>query len=105
MAKPASSNGYNSCRSAKKVREIRIRQIISMTAPRGSAGELQISAPDPENDCPKLIDLLSKTFAVNAGYWQGERICRDGYLLNSNYDWMASRVGKLDSEIVTYFGV
>jgi hypothetical protein len=38
-----------------------------MTALRGSAGELQISAPDPKNDGPKLIDLLSKTFAVNAG--------------------------------------
>jgi hypothetical protein len=105
MAKPASSIGYKSCRSAKKVRQTGIRQIISMTAPRGSAGELEISAPDPENDCPKLIDLLCKTFPVRAGYWQGERICRDGYLLNSNYDWIASRVGKLGSEIVTHFGV
>jgi hypothetical protein len=95
MAKPASSIGYNSCRSAKKVRQTGIRQTISMTAPRGSAGELQIFAPDPENDGPKLIDLLCKTFPVSAGYWQGERICRDGYLLNSNYDWIASRVGKL----------
>jgi hypothetical protein len=76
-----------------------------MTAPRGSARELQISAPDPENDGPKLIDLLCKTFPVSAGYWQGERICQDGYLLNSNYDWVASRVGKLGSEIVTHFGV
>jgi len=50
-----------------------------MTAPRGSAGELQIFAPDPENDGPKLIDLLCKTFPVSARYWQGERICRDGY--------------------------
>ena len=76
-----------------------------MTAPRGSAGELEIFAPDPENDCPKLIDLLCKTFPVRAGYWQGERICQNGYLLNSNYDWIASRVGKLGSEIVTHFGV
>jgi predicted acetyltransferase len=98
-------NWLQFCRSSEKMRQTGIRQTISMTAPRGSAGELQISAPDPENDGPKLIDLLSKTFAVNAGYWQGERICRDGYLLNSNYDWMASRVGKLDSEIVTHFGV
>jgi hypothetical protein len=73
MAKPASSIGYNSCRSAKKVRQTGIRQTISMTAPRGSAGELQIFAPDPENDGPKLIDLLCKTFPVSAGYWQGER--------------------------------
>jgi hypothetical protein len=80
MAKPASSIGYKSCRSAKKVRQTRIRQIISMTAARGSAGELEISAPDPENDCPKLADLLCKTFPVSPGYWQGERICRDGYL-------------------------
>jgi predicted acetyltransferase len=105
MAKPASSIGYNSCRSSEKMRQTAIQQTISMTAPRGSAAKLQISAPDPENDGPKLIDLLSKTFAVTAGYWQGERICRDGYLLNSNYDWIASRVGKLDGEIVTHFGV
>ena len=45
-----------------------------MTAPRGSAEDLQISAPDPGTDGPKLIDLLCKTFAVSAGYWQGERI-------------------------------
>src|SRR5579863_3034995 len=105
MAKPASSIGYNSCRSAKKVRQTGIRQIISMTAPRGSAEDLQISAPDPGTDGPKLIDLLCKTFAVSAGYWQGERICRDGLLLNSNYDWNASRVGKLGSEIVSHFGI
>lgn len=76
-----------------------------MTAPRGSAEDLQISAPDPGTDGPKLIDLLCKTFAVSAGYWQGERICRDGLLLNSNYDWNASRVGKLGSEIVSHFGI
>lgn len=76
-----------------------------MTDLRGSTGELQISAPDPENDGPKLIDLLCKTFPVSAGYWQEERICQDGYLLNSNYDWVASRVGKLGSELVTHFGV
>jgi hypothetical protein len=76
-----------------------------MTDPRAPAGDLQISAPDPENDGPKLIDLLCKTFAVSAGYWQGERICRDGYLLKSNYDWNASRIGKLGSEVITHFGI
>jgi hypothetical protein len=105
MSKPASSIGYNSCRSAKKVRQTGIRQAISMTAPRASAGELQISAPDPENDVQKLIDLVCKTFPVGAGYWQSERICRDGYLLKSNYDWNASRIGKLSNEVVTHFGI
>jgi hypothetical protein len=105
MAKPASSIGYNSCRSAKKMRQTGIRQTVSMTVARAPACELQISAPDPENDGPKLIDLLSKTFPVSAGYWQAERVCRDGYLLKSNYDWNASRVGKLGGQIITHFGV
>jgi predicted N-acetyltransferase YhbS len=74
-------------------------------APLSSVAELQITAPDRESDVPGLIDLLCKTFAVNSGYWKGEQICRNGYLLNSNYDWDASRIGKIDGEIVTHFGV
>ncbi len=78
---------------------------MSTTAPPSSVAEFKITAPDRENDVPGLIDLLSKTFAVSAGYWQGERICRNGYLLNSNYDWKTSRIGKLGGEIITHFGI
>jgi predicted acetyltransferase len=78
---------------------------MSTTAPPSSVAEFKITAPDQENDVPGLIDLLSKTFAVSAGYWQGERICRNGYLLNSNYDWETSRIGKLGGEIITHFGI
>ena len=74
-------------------------------APLSSDSDLQITAPDRKNDVPGLIDLICKTFAVNAGYWKGEQICRNGYLLNSNYDWNASRVGKIGGEIVTHFGI
>jgi predicted N-acetyltransferase YhbS/uncharacterized protein YbaA (DUF1428 family) len=78
---------------------------MTTIAPKGPEGELQISAPDPDNDAPQLIDLICKTFAAGSGYWKGERICRHGYLLNSNYDWHASRVGKLGGEIITHFGI
>ena len=76
---------------------------MTTIAPKGPEGELRISAPDPDHDAPQLIDLICKTFAVGSGYWKGERICRRGYLLKSNYDWHASRVGKLGGEIITHF--
>ena len=78
---------------------------MTTIAPKGPEGELQISAPDSEKDADQLIDLICKTFAAGSGYWKGERICRHGYLLNSNYDWQASRVGKLSGEIITHFGI
>ena len=78
---------------------------MTTIAPKGPEGELLISAPDPDNDAPQLIDLLCKTFAVGSGYWKGEKVCRNGYLLKSNYDWHASRVGKLDGEIISHFGI
>ena len=70
-----------------------------------SADELKISAPDCQSDASELIDLLSKTYSFGLGYWDGERASRNGYLLKSNYDWKASRIGKLGSEIVTHFGI
>jgi predicted N-acetyltransferase YhbS len=73
--------------------------------PSSAADELKISAPDCENDASELIDLLSKTYSFGLGYWNGERASRNGYLLKSNYDWKASRIGKLGSEIVTHFGI
>jgi hypothetical protein len=78
---------------------------MSTTAPSASVAGFKITAPDRKNDVPGLIDLICKTFPVSAGYWQGERICRNGYLLNSNYDWNASRIGKLGGEIITHFGI
>lgn len=78
---------------------------MSNIAPPSSASELQISAPHLENDPPELIDLLSKTYSAGPGYWNGERGCRQGYLLNSNYDWTASRIGRLEGKIVTHFGI
>jgi predicted N-acetyltransferase YhbS len=76
-----------------------------MIAPLSSMAELQITAPARENDVSGLIDLISKTFSVSSGYWKGEQICRNGYLLNSNYDWNTSRIGKMGGEIVTHFGI
>ncbi len=73
--------------------------------PSSAADELKISAPDCQSDASELIDLLSKTYSFGLGYWNGERASRNGYLLKSNYDWKASRIGKLGSEIVTHFGI
>jgi predicted N-acetyltransferase YhbS len=78
---------------------------MSTLAPRVSAAELQVSAPNRENDVLKLTDLLCKTFSAGLGYWPAESAANNGYLLNSNYDWNASRIGKLGSEIVTHFGI
>jgi hypothetical protein len=73
--------------------------------PSSAADELKISAPDCQSDASELIDLLSKTYSFGLGYWNGERASRNGYLLKSNYDWKASRIGKLGSAIVTHFGI
>ena len=70
-----------------------------------AADELKISAPNCQRDASELIDLLSKTYSFGLGYWNGERASRNGYLLKSNYDWKASRIGKLGGEIVTHFGI
>jgi hypothetical protein len=78
---------------------------MSNIAPPSSARDLQVSAPDPAKDADQLIDLLCKTFSASEGYWKGERICRNGYLLNSNYDWDISRVGRIGGQLVTHFGV
>jgi hypothetical protein len=69
--------------------------------PSSAADELKISAPDCQSDASELIDLLSKTYSFGLGYWNGERASRNGYLLKSNYDWKASRIGKLGSAIET----
>jgi hypothetical protein len=76
-----------------------------MTAGKTPPGELHITAPNETQDLSNLIDLLCKTYSAGPGYWTGERKCRDGYILRSNYDWNASRVGKLGDLMVTHFGV
>lgn len=70
-----------------------------------SAAELRVSAPNRENDVAQLTDLLCKTYSAGLGYWPAEKRSNNGYLLNSNYDWNASRIGKVGSEIVTHFGI
>jgi hypothetical protein len=78
---------------------------MCLIEPSSAADELKISAPDCQSDASELIDLLSKTYSIGLGYWNGERASRNGYLLKSNYDWKASRIGKLGSAIVTHFGI
>ena len=70
-----------------------------------SAAELRVCAPNRENDVAQLTDLLCKTYSAGLGYWPAEKRSNNGYLLNSNYDWNASRIGKVGSEIVTHFGI
>jgi hypothetical protein len=51
---------YTGDREVLAVRVIQpsLRQTMATVAPKGPEGELQISAPDPENDARKLIDLI-----------------------------------------------
>jgi hypothetical protein len=70
-----------------------------------SAAELRVCAPNRATDVAQLTDLLCKTYSAGLGYWPAEKRSNNGYLLNSNYDWNASRIGKVGSEIVTHFGI
>ena len=76
-----------------------------MIAQQSPSDELQISAPDKKTEVPELVDLLCKTYSAGSGYWNAEKGCRNGYLLKSNYDWNASRIGKRDGLIITHFGI
>ena len=59
-------------------------------------------APDPRLHGEELIDLIAKTFG---GYFRMRDRCRNGYVLDSHYDWQASRIVLIDEGIVTHYGV
>ena len=49
-----------------------------------------------------LADVFARTFSE---YWNLESYARDGYIAESPYDWEASRIGLIDGEVATHFGV
>jgi len=66
------------------------------------ARSLQIISPDPHIHKTAMYDLIGKSFS---NYWSSLNKCRSGYIDDSHYDWNASRVGLLDGELVSHFGV
>lgn len=66
--------------------------------------ELEIVAPDRNRHAEEIIDLCAKVFS-SQGYYDMAACCRESYLLNSHYDWQASRIGMMDGRIVTHWGV
>ncbi len=74
-----------------------------MAAPRRHEA-LTLVAPDPARHGEAVCDLVSKTFSGD-GYFEVRRHCRNGYILNSHYDWKASRIGLIGERLVTHFGV
>jgi predicted acetyltransferase len=65
--------------------------------------ELILSPSDPRRKT-ELYDLLGKTFS-HSGYFSMRNHCRDTYIGNNHYDWEASRIGLIDDQIVTHYGV
>lgn len=66
------------------------------------ARSLRIVHPDPDKHKSALFDLMGKSFG---DYWGSLEYCRNGYIEDSHYNWRTSRIGLLDEEIVTHFGV
>lgn len=63
---------------------------------------LTLVEPDPKTDTDRVIDLISKVFG---GYFRVRDWCRRNYVLNCHYDWNASRIGLIDDQVVTHYGV
>jgi predicted N-acetyltransferase YhbS len=64
---------------------------------------LHITAPDRRH-ADGLFDLIGKAFP-GEGYWRFSQYARESYIGRSHYDWAASRVGMLDGQVVTHYGV
>lgn len=67
-----------------------------------SADEFRAVAPDPQKDREQMLDLVAKSFG---DYFAFLDRCRSGYIIGSHYDWNVSRVGILDGQMVTHWGV
>jgi len=68
---------------------------------------LQIIAPNRRQHREALVDFWSKIFGFGSDgrYFTGQAFCRAGYLDGSHYDWDTSRIGLVDGQIVTHYGV
>jgi len=63
---------------------------------------MDLRSPNPDEHAQTLADIFAKTFS---DYWERYAYVNDGYIAESPYDWDASRIGVVDGEIATHFGV
>ena len=63
---------------------------------------MDLIAPTSAEHFDPLVDLFARTFSP---YWTQVGYAREGYIGHSPYDWEASRIGVVDGEIATHFGV
>lgn len=63
---------------------------------------MDLRSPDPSRHLDALADIFARTFS---DYWRRTEYVTDGYIAESPYDWEASRIGVVDGEIATHFGV
>ncbi len=52
----------------------------------------------------EMYDFIAKVFS-HRGYFNFRDYCRDRYIGHSRYDWQASRLGLIDDQMVTHWGV
>lgn len=72
-------------------------------SPSAPVAGWEVRAPDPVADRHAVFDLYAKVFGKP--YFGHYRVARDKYFYDGAYDWAASRIGTVDGEIVTHFGV
>lgn len=63
---------------------------------------MDLRAPTQSEHLPVLADLFARTFST---YWERQAYVTDGYIAESPYDWAASRIGVVNGEVATHFGV
>lgn len=63
---------------------------------------MDLRSPRPDSHLEPLVDLFAATFS---DYWQRHAYAGGGYMTDSPYDWEASRIGTVNGEIATHFGV
>ncbi len=63
---------------------------------------MQLISPQPAEHLDVLSDVFARTFS---DYWTQREYAKGGYFAESPYDWEASRVGVIDGDVVTHFGV
>lgn len=66
--------------------------------------ELRVGAPRRRAHGEAIYELTAKAFP-DFGYYETVRICREVYFNQSHYDWTVSRIGLVEGDLVTHFGV
>ena len=66
--------------------------------------DFAVIAPDKRQHHDAIVDLISKVFSQE-GYFTFRGFCTGVYIDHSHYDWNASRIGVIDQQVVTHYGV